>query len=168
MQILKFKKLNYTEHDKDGNTTTVSSNATLPTQAHAGDAGYELVATRMTQELDDAGKVVLVYHTDLAVEIPEGYVGLFCMRSSVYKRSLVLTNGTGIIDSNYRGELTGKFKITTDALPRVYQSGEVFAQLVIVPYYSATPEFVEERSITERGENGYGSTDNTNLTEVKE
>lgn len=59
----------------------------------------------------------------------------------------------------YRGELMMKFKLTTDALPRVYQIGDKIGQLVVVPYYKATPVFVEELSSTDRGENGYGSTD---------
>lgn len=159
MDTLKFKKLSYIEHDKDGNPITVESNAVLPTQAHIGDAGYDLTATRITQELDDAGKIILVYHTDLAIEIPHGSVGFFMMRSSVATKSLTLCNCVGVIDENFRGELTGKFKITTDALPRVYQPGDRFAQLVIVPYYSQPSEFVDVLSETERGENGYGSTD---------
>ena len=56
-------------------------------------------------------------------------------------------------------ELMMKFKLTTDALPRVYQIGDKIGQLVVVPYYKATPVFVEELSSTDRGENGYGSTD---------
>lgn len=163
--MLKFKKINYVEHDQDGNPTIMESNAVLPTQAHTGDAGYDLTATRITQELDDAGKVVLVYHTDLAVEIPEGYVGLFMMRSSIATKSIVLTNAAGVIDSNYRGELMGKFKITTDSLPRVYQPGDKFAQLVIVPCLSEPSGFVDELSSTERGENGYGSTDKIEVVE---
>lgn len=161
MLTLKFKKLSYIEHDKDGNPITVESNAVLPTQANLGDAGYDLTATRITQELDDAGKVVLVYHTDLAVEIPYGSVGLLMMRSSVSNKSIVLCNACGVIDSSFRGEVTGKFKITTDALPRVYQQGDKFAQLVIVPFYSNPSEFVDELSETERSEGGYGSTDST-------
>ena len=55
----------------------------------------------------------------------------------------------------------GKFKVTTDALPRIYEPGEKFAQLVLVPYYTVVEtEWVEELTETERGEGGFGSTDN--------
>ena len=160
MNKLKFKKLNYAAKDKEGNPIVMESQAVLPKKAHATDAGYDLTATRITQEVDEAGKLILVYHTDLAVEIPEGYVGLLFMRSSVSKKSIQLCNCTGVIDSNYRGEVMGKFKVTTDALPRIYEPGEKFAQFVLVPYYTVVEtEWVEELTETERGEGGFGSTD---------
>ena len=158
MKTLKFKKLNYVVKDKDGNPIVMESKATLPTKAHPTDAGYDLTATRITQEVDEAGKLILVYHTDLAVEIPEGYVGLLFMRSSVAKKSITLTNAVGCVDCGYTGEIMLKFKVTTDALPRIYEPGERCAQLVIVPIFDATPEFVEELSETDRGEGGLGST----------
>ena len=158
MEKLKFKKLNIIENNEDGTTTTIESNAVLPTKAHPTDAGYDLTATRLTQELDEAGKVILVYHTDLAVQIPEGYVGLLLMRSSGSKKSIMLANCVGVIDSGYMGELMMKFKITTDALPIVYQLGERIGQLVIVPCYQAETELVEELEETIRGEGGFGST----------
>lgn len=59
----------------------------------------------------------------------------------------------------YRGEIISKFKITTDAIPSVYQPGEKFAQLVIVPVALDETEFVDELSNTERGEGGFGCTE---------
>lgn len=160
MKTLKFKKLNYTIKDKEGNPVVIESQAVLPKKAHSTDAGFDLVATRITQEVDEAGKLILVYHTDLAVEIPEGYVGLLFMRSSVSKKSIQLCNCVGVIDEGYKGEIMGKFKVTTDALPRIYEPGEKFAQLVLVPYYTVVEtEWVEELTETERGEGGFGSTD---------
>ena len=82
---LKFKKLN--------------EKAILPTRAHSTDAGLDLTTYGFTQEVDASGKLVLVYHTGLAVEIPEGHMGLIFMRSSVAGKSLVLTNAVGIVDS---------------------------------------------------------------------
>lgn len=156
---LKFKKLNYTVKDKEGNETTVESQATLPSRAHSTDGGLDLTATRITQEADMSGKLIITYHTDLAVELPQGTVGLIFMRSSVSKYSISLCNAVGVVDSDYRGEVIAKFKITTDAIPAVYQPGDKFAQLVIVPVYLLDPIFVDELSESERGENGFGSTD---------
>lgn len=160
-ETLKFKKLDVVTQDRDGNPITLESKAVLPTKAHPIDAGYDLTATRVTQELDEARKLILVYHTDLAVEIPIGYVGLIFMRSSVSKTSLTLANAVGVIDSGYRGELILKYKVTTDALPRVYEPGEKVGQLVLVPCYMSDTEFVSELSSTDRGEGGFGSTDKT-------
>ena len=156
---LNFKKLDYTITKEDGTTETVKSEGKLPTRATAGDAGLDLYSTRLTQEVDNSGKLVLVYHTDIAVEIPEGYVGMLFMKSGVAKRSVSLCNAVGVIDAGYRGEIMGKFKVTTDAIPTVYQPGEAFAQLVIVPVMILEPTLVEELSSTERGEKGFGEAD---------
>ena len=117
----------------------------------------------MTQEVDNSGKLVLVYHTDIAVEIPEGYVGLLCMKSSVANRSITLVNSVGIIDSGYRGELMAKFKVTTDSVPTIYSVGEAFAQLLVVPCGILEPVFVEELSETDRGTKGFGEADKVEI-----
>ena len=163
--MIKFKKLDYIVKDKEGNETTMASQGVLPTRAHTTDAGLDLTATRLTQEVDPSGKLTLVYHTDIAVEIPEGYVGLLFMRSSVANRSITLVNAVGVIDSGYRGEIISKFKITTDAIPSVYQPGEKFAQLVIVPISLDVTKFVDELSESDRDADGFGSTDNKDTVE---
>ena len=99
MKELKFKKVDYSVKNEEGVETIMKSEGILPTRATAGDAGLDLYSTRITQEVDNSGKLVLVYHTDIAVEIPEGYVGLLFMKSGVSKRSVILCNAVGIIDS---------------------------------------------------------------------
>lgn len=165
---LKFKKLNYVQNDKDGNPTIIESTGVLPIKAHPTDAGYDLTATRITQEVDGAGKIVLVYHTDIAVELPMNTVGLIFMRSSVSKRSITSCDAVGVVDSGYRGELIVKFKVTTDALPRIYNVGEKIAQLVVVPYLNLDPILVGELSEADRGDNGFGSTDKIKQDEHNE
>ena len=145
---LKFKKL----HD----------DAKIPSYAHDTDAGLDLTAVSFTQEFDKSNKLVLVYHTGLAVEIPEGYVGLIFMRSSISDKSISLTNAVAVIDSGYRGELLLKYKITTDSLPTIYQPGEKIGQLIIIPYPKINPIEVEELSSSDRNEGGFGSTDINN------
>ena len=145
---VKFKKL----HD----------DAKIPSYAHDTDAGLDLTAVSFTQEFDNSNKLVLVYHTGLAVEIPEGYVGLIFMRSSISDKSISLTNAVAVIDSGYRGELLLKYKITTDSLPTIYQPGEKIGQLIIIPYPKINPIEVEELSSSDRNEGGFGSTDTNN------
>lgn len=145
---VKFKKL----HD----------DAKIPSYAHDTDAGLDLTAVSFTQEFDKSNKLVLVYHTGLAVEIPEGYVGLIFMRSSVSNKSISLTNAVAVIDSGYRGELLLKYKITTDSLPTIYQPGEKIGQLIIIPYPKINPIETEELSGSDRNEGGFGSTDINN------
>jgi len=134
--------------------------AVTPTRAHKTDAGLDLVCTEVTTELNECGQVILVYHTDLAVEIPEGYVGLLFPRSSISKKSLSTTNAVGVIDCGYRGEIMFKMRSTTDVVPAIYKPGDKFAQLVITPCITDI-DIIEctELSESDRGEGGYGSTD---------
>lgn len=141
----------------------LSENAKVPTRAHKSDAGYDLSSTKITTEVGEDAKLVIVYHTDIAVEIPEGYVGLIFPRSSIFKKSLTLTNSVGVIDSGYRGEMMCKFKTNTDVVPSVYKEGERFAQLVIIPFMDVEFEEATELSESDRT-GGHGSTGNEPLT----
>lgn len=142
--VLKFKKL--------------SEKAVLPIRAHEGDAGLDLVCTNIEQAINEARQILLVYHTDLAVEIPKGHVGLLFPRSSIYTKSISLTNCVGVIDSGYRGEIKAVFLPTTAGIPAFYNIGERFAQLVIVPIPEIEVIESEELSEGDRGEAGLGST----------
>lgn len=140
----------------------LAENAVLPIRAYKTDAGLDLTATRITTEINECGQLILVYHTDLAVEIPEGYVGLLFPRSSIYKKSLVQTNAVGVIDAGYRGEIMAKFRNTTDVIPAVFKEGERFVQLVIVPIPEIIVVEAAELSSSERSVGGFGSTGSNN------
>lgn len=139
----------------------LTEDAILPIRAHKGDAGIDLTCTTITQEINECGQLSIIYHTGLAMEIPEGYVGLLFPRSSISNKSLMLTNSVGVIDSGYRGEVMAKMRSTTDVVPAIYKPGEKFAQLVLVPIPEYTITEIAELSETERGEGGFGSTGDT-------
>ena len=143
----------------------LTDSAVLPIRAHKGDAGLDLTAIDITLEPNEAGQTVLVYHTGLAVEIPEGHVGLLFPRSGIYKKSIFLTNCVGVIDENYRGEIMAKFHVTTNGAPAIYKPGERFAQLIILPIPSMTVVEAEELSETDRGDGGFGSTDKSDISD---
>lgn len=129
--------------------------ATIPKYAKPGDAGIDLTATSKKQE----GKNI-VYGTGLAIEIPEGHVGLLFPRSSLTNYDLSLGNHVGIVDSGYRGELLFKFKRTDLQLfAKEYETGDRIGQLLIIPYPKVELVEVKELSSSERGSSGYGSTD---------
>lgn len=138
--ILKIKKL----HDT----------AVIPSYAKPGDAGLDLTATEIIEQSMDKIK----YGTGLAVEIPEGYVGLLFPRSSISKTNLTLANSVGVIDSGYRGQIMCVFNKTNNPTLESYKVGERIAQLVLV----AAPQFIVKETLelsnTERGEGGFGST----------
>lgn len=68
-----------------------------------------------------------------------------------------LSNAVGVIDSGYRGEVMAVFDVIDENF-YVYEVGERFAQMVIVPIPQVEIEEVEELSESVRGKNGYGST----------
>ena len=125
--------------------------AVVPSYAKAGDAGMDLTAVEMEREWN-----IVTYKTGLAIEIPEGHVGLLFPRSSVYKTSMVLSNCVGVIDSGYRGEIMLKFRSTESN--KAYEVGDRVGQLIIMPYPQVEFEEVENLSSTDRGSGGYGST----------
>lgn len=84
----------------------LSDKAVIPAYAHVTDAGMDIVATR--KWTDKYGNIC--YGTDLAFELPEGYVMLIFPRSSVSKYDLTLANSVGVLDCGYHGELIFKFK----------------------------------------------------------
>jgi dUTP pyrophosphatase len=130
----------------------LSETAVIPTYAKDGDAGMDLVATRIISNTT----FDVSYGTDLAMEIPNGFVGLVFPRSSIRKYELVLSNSVGVIDSGYRGELQATFK-TTGFRPK-YEVGDRGAQIMIIPHPPIEFDEVAELSDTERGDGGFGST----------
>jgi len=134
----------------------LNKKAIIPAYAKEGDAGLDFTAINKT-EIDFQGKLIkTIYDTGLAVEIPSGYVGLLFPRSSVHKTNQTLANCVGVIDSGYRGEIKFVFK-TIENSGTSYNIGDRIGQLIILPYSQI--EFVEdELSESERGANGFGST----------
>ena len=129
--------------------------AVIPSYAKPGDAGLDLVATNIIS----FDKEQVVYGTGIAVEIPEGYVGLVFPRSSIRKYEQYLSNSVGVIDSGYRGEIQATFNSRFYADVK-YQVGDKIAQLIIMPYPHIDFEEVNELSETERADGGHGSTGN--------
>jgi dUTP pyrophosphatase len=133
----------------------LDSKAVTPAYAKAGDAAVDLTAISIAKvDRDEFG--YLEYGTGLAIEIPEGHVGLLFPRSSISNSGLILTNSVGVIDSGYRGEIKFRFKHIPDT--SFYKVGDRIGQLIIMPYPQIEFEEVQELSSTERGEGGFGST----------
>ena len=135
----------------------VHADAVIPSYAKSGDAGLDLVATTIISETLGS----ITYGLGIALEIPEGFVGLVFPRSSIRKTNLQLSNSVGVIDSGYRGELQATFnKIQgIDNVEREnYKVGDRVCQIMIIPHPTIELNEVNELSNTERGEGGFGST----------
>jgi dUTP pyrophosphatase len=127
-----------------------------PTQAHEGDAGYDLRAAE-TATIAPGERVSV--GTGIAVAIPEGQAGLVLPRSGLAARhGISLVNAPGLIDSGYRGELRVLLLNTDRSEPFTVEPGDRIAQLVLVRVETEELEEVAELDETARGVRGFGST----------
>ena len=131
--------------------------AKLPTYGTELAAGADLYALP-GEAVTIPPHTTVMMHTGLAMEIPTGYAGLIFARSGLAsKRGLAPANKVGVVDSDYRGEFMVALHNHTDE-ERVVEGGERIAQLVIVPYLTASFVESEELSDTVRQAGGFGST----------
>ncbi len=131
--------------------------AMLPKRETVGSAGYDLCC--LTDEpitvLPNERKLI---PAGIAIEIPEGTVGLVYSRSGLsLKHGIHMANDVGVIDSDYRGELKVPIHNRSD-VPYIINCGDRIAQLVLTPILTPEVEEVNELSETVRGEGGFGST----------
>lgn len=129
--------------------------AVVPEYSKPGDAGLDLTAIDLYKNHDYK---FVEYGTGLAVQIPEGYVGLIFPRSSISKTSQMLANSVGVIDSGYTGEIKLRMRYEDEREDMEYGYGDRVGQLVIIPYPKIELEEVKELSETVRGSGGFGST----------
>ena len=129
----------------------------LPYYASAGAAALDLHACIDEPAVLPAGGEALI-PTGIAAAIPEGYVGIMAVRSSMgIRHGVAMSNGIGVIDSDYRGPLRvglHNFRETE----YVIEPGDRIAQLMIVPVLRPEIELVDALPETKRGTGGYGST----------
>ena len=117
--------------------------ATVPTMGSKFAAGADLYSAEDADVVIEPNETKFI-GTGLAMEIPEGYVGLVYARSGLAcKRGLAPANKVGVVDSDYRGEIKvalhnhGKESQTVE-------KGERIAQMVIAPYLSVNYEEADE------------------------
>lgn len=135
---------------------SLDQHAYPPRRAYTDDAGTDLALNHPA--IIPAGQHRLC-HTGVHVEIPKGHVGMVFVRSSTgIKKHLVLSNGTGIIDSGYTGEIMLSLHNTGRHMQTVPE-GHYIAQLVILPIPEIRLNRVDALDTTQRGTNGIGSTD---------
>ena len=131
--------------------------AIIPTYGTEFSAGADLYALPAGEISVAPGETVMI-HTGIALQIPDGYVGLVYARSGIAtKRGLAPANKVGVIDSDYRGEIMVSIHNHSNIVQTI-ENGERVAQLVIAPYLKAN--FVESDALddTKRSTGGFGST----------
>lgn len=130
----------------------IHPNAKIPQYAYASDAGMDLyIPESLTLKKGERKSIPL----GLAIEIPEGYVGLMFDKSSLSHIHGLKSYG-GVIDAGYRGELhVGIMNLSENDY--VFEAGQKIIQILIMPVIQAEVLEVDHLSDSQRGEGGFGS-----------
>ena len=136
----------------------LSPNAALPQYATPGSAAMDLTAC-IDEPVTIAPRQLVTLPTGVAIALPSAqYVALVFARSGLgVKHGVALSNGVGVIDSDYRGEIRVGLTNLSD-IPYTIQPGDRIAQLMVVPVARAAVLELEELPDTARGAGGFGST----------
>ena len=135
----------------------LNDGASVPEYATSGAAAVDLRANVNESVTIAPGERRLI-PTGLSMSIPEGYVGIVAARSGLAcKKGIALSNGIGVIDSDYRGEI-GVSLHNTSSEPFTVEKGERIAQMMFMPVCAACFCVCESLDETQRGEGGFGST----------
>ena len=144
MNVLKIKKL--------------KENAIIPKRATEGSAGMDLYACIDSSVVINPGDLVTI-PTGIAIELPsEDFMANIYARSELgIKHGICLSNGVGVVDSDYRGEVcVGLCNVSNK--PYTIEPNERIAQMVIAPVSLMNVKEVSSLEDTVRGEGGFGST----------
>ncbi|HEY5135985.1 MAG TPA: dUTP diphosphatase [Candidatus Nanopelagicales bacterium] len=133
----------------------VDPDVPLPSYAHPGDAGLDLVTT-VAAEVAPGDRVLLP--TGIAIALPEGYAAFVHPRSGLAVRyGVSLVNAPGTIDAGYRGEIAVSLVNLDPRDPVVLARGDRIAQLVVQRVEHAVLHEVDRLPGSDRGEGGFGS-----------
>ena len=138
-------------------TLKIKTDNILPEYKTKESAGLDIYSSNEDDIVIKQGEVKKI-PTDLKLEIPEGYfVAIYTRSSTGVKRNLMLANSTGIIDSDYRGEIK-LFFYNFGNKDQVIKKNDRLAQMVVQKYEKVKIEKVDQISQSDRGEKGIGST----------
>jgi len=132
----------------------LDQNAILPSRAHAQDAGLDLFSRE--EQIILPGESA-VFDTGVHVELPEGTFGKLESKSGLHFRYNIVCLG-GVVDASYRGSINVKLTNIGDK-PYMVRKGQKIVQMIIQSYLAPEIELTDSLSDTDRGENGFGSTD---------
>jgi len=131
--------------------------AKLPSYGTAEAAGADLYACLEAPATIAPGETAFI-PTGIAMEVPLGCAGLIYARSGLAcKRGLAPANKVGVVDSDYRGEITVVLH-NHGSVSQIIENGERIAQMVITPVLTPAYEVAESLSDTVRNAGGFGST----------
>lgn len=146
-----------TQVELDVEFAKLDPEARLPTQGSQEAAGWDLYALEETTVVRHKSSLI---RTGLATAIPSGWEGQIRCRSSLGKKGMIMPNGLGTIDADYRGELMVLATWIGEGDSFVVAKGERVAQMLFAPVPKVTiiETSIEALGTTSRGEGGFGST----------
>ena len=146
-----------TQVELDVEFAKLDPEARLPTQGSPEAAGWDLYALEETTVVRHKSSLI---RTGLATAIPSGWEGQIRCRSSLGKKGMIMPNGLGTIDADYRGELMVLATWIGEGDSFVVAKGERVAQMLFAPVPKVTiiETSIEALGTTSRGEGGFGST----------
>jgi dUTP pyrophosphatase len=128
----------------------------VPTYAHPGDAGADLVAAEAVRLAPGARALI---GTGVRIALPDGYVAFVVPRSGLAaKHGITVLNAPGTVDAGYRGEIKVTLLNTDPEVPYDVVVGDRIAQLIVMPVPPVRFVPVEELPDSVRGSGGFGST----------
>jgi len=127
--------------------------AQMPRKAHNSDAAFDLYAHWIEYQ-----EGMMFIGTGVHIEVPNGHVGLVFPRSSITNTIHRMANCVGVIDPGYTGEILAKYDSTWNTDAKRYEIGDRCAQILFLKTLDVQFAEVEELAETNRGDAGYGST----------
>ena len=136
----------------------VREGAVIPERATAGSAGLDLRAC-IEEPLTLPPQTPVMVPTGLAAALPcdEMAAMIFARSGLAVKHGVALSNGVGVVDSDYRGEICVGL-VNLSKTPYTIEPQERIAQLVVMPVCPLPVMEAETLPQTERGAGGFGST----------
>ncbi len=150
VEVKKEKKM---KSEVNLNFLKLTKDAEAPEYALDTDAGFDLKALENVSIFPFDQKKV---STGIAIEVPEGYVGIVRDRAGIVQKMNVHTVA-GTFDSGFRGEVSIMLVNMNDKTVEI-EKGMRIAQIILVPIIKAKITEVKKLSSTERGDKGFGST----------
>lgn len=143
----------------DVNIIKVRENAIVPVRATSGSAGYDLHACIDRDLTIKKGELIRV-PCGVAIELPSNeYAAFVFARSGLgMKYGISLSNGVGVIDSDYRGEIQVGLCRMSDGEPYTIKNGDRIAQMIVMRVNAVNFNLVGNLGESERGSGGFGST----------
>ena len=130
----------------------------VPSKGSKYSAGFDLYAYLEEDKIEINPGETKMIGTGIALEVPIGYfAGIFARSGIASKRNLRPANCTGVVDSDYRGEVKVALFNDSDKI-QIVENRERIAQLIIIPFLDVDFNEVDELEETDRDASGFGST----------